>query len=177
MWNFSQWILNDYVTLKESLEKLALNDSSFTYEPETSGALGLGFRCGFLGLLHMNIIQERLEREFQLNLISTAPSVSYRVLMTSGEDIEVDNPSELPSMTEIQEIREPMVALSVHVPNEFVGAIIKLCEERRGRQNEIRYITEDRVQVMYDLPLSEMVFDFYDKLKSIQRLCQYGLRV
>ena len=156
----------DYVTLKESLEKLALNDSSFTYEPETSGALGLGFRCGFLGLLHMNIIQERLEREFQLNLISTAPSVSYRVLMTSGEDIEVDNPSELPSMTEIQEIREPMVALSVHVPNEFVGAIIKLCEERRGRQNEIRYITEDRVQVMYDLPLSEMVFDFYDKLKG-----------
>ena len=156
----------DYVTLKESLEKLALNDSSFTYEPETSGALGLGFRCGFLGLLHMNIIQERLEREFQLNLISTAPSVSYRVLLTSGEDIEVDNPSELPSMTEIQEIREPMVALSVHVPNEFVGAIIKLCEERRGRQNEIRYITEDRVQVMYDLPLSEMVFDFYDKLKG-----------
>tara|TARA_B100000925_G_C22011036_1_gene476509 strand:- start:8492 stop:10291 length:1800 start_codon:yes stop_codon:yes gene_type:complete len=159
----------DYEILKESLEKLALNDSSFTYEPETSGALGLGFRCGFLGLLHMNIIQERLEREFGLNLISTAPSVSYKVIMNSGEEVEVDNPSKLPDQTLIEQIQEPMVNLSIHVPNDFVGPMIKLCEERRGQQQEIRYITEERVQVMYKLPLSEMVFDFYDKLKGISK--------
>lgn len=159
----------DYEILKESLEKLALNDSSFTYEPETSGALGLGFRCGFLGLLHMNIIQERLEREFELNLISTAPSVSYKVLMTDGEVLDVDNPSDLPDSSLYDEIREPIVELSIHVPNDFVGAIIKLCEQRRGRQKEIRYITEERVQIIYDLPLSEMVFDFYDKLKGMSK--------
>ena len=159
----------DYEILKESLEKLALNDSSFTYEPETSGALGLGFRCGFFGLLHMNIIQERLEREFELNLISTAPSVSYKVLMTDGEVLDVDNPSDLPDSSLYDEIREPIVELSIHVPNDFVGAIIKLCEQRRGRQKEIRYITEERVQIIYDLPLSEMVFDFYDKLKGMSK--------
>jgi GTP-binding protein LepA len=159
----------DYEILKESLEKLALNDSSFTYEPETSGALGLGFRCGFLGLLYMNIIQERLEREFGLNLISTAPSVSYKVILNSGEEVEVDNPSKLPDQTLIEQIQEPMVNLSIHVPNDFVGPMIKLCEERRGQQQEIRYITEERVQVMYKLPLSEMVFDFYDKLKGISK--------
>jgi GTP-binding protein LepA len=159
----------DYELLKESLEKLALNDSSFTYEPETSGALGLGFRCGFLGLLHMNIIQERLEREFGLNLISTAPSVSYKVIMNSGEEAEVDNPSKLPDQTLIEQIQEPMVNISIHVPNDFVGPMIRLCEERRGQQHEIRYITEERVQVMYKLPLSEMVFDFYDKLKGISK--------
>jgi len=159
----------EYENLKESLEKLALNDSSFTYEPETSGALGLGFRCGFLGLLHMNIIQERLEREFELNLISTAPSVSYQVIMTDGELIHVDNPSDLPDSSKYEEIKEPIVDLSIHVPNDFVGAIIKLCEQRRGRQREIRYITEERVQIIYDLPLSEMVFDFYDKLKGMSK--------
>jgi GTP-binding protein LepA len=159
----------DYEVLKESLEKLALNDSSFTYEPETSGALGLGFRCGFLGLLHMNIIQERLEREFELNLISTAPSVSYQVVLENGEITDVDNPSDLPDSSVYTEIREPVVELSIHVPNDFVGAIIKLCEVRRGRQKEIRYITEERVQIIYDLPLSEMVFDFYDKLKGMSK--------
>ncbi|PIP91557.1 MAG: elongation factor 4 [Bdellovibrionales bacterium CG11_big_fil_rev_8_21_14_0_20_38_13] len=159
----------DYEDLKESLEKLALNDASFTYEPETSAALGLGFRCGFLGLLHMNIIQERLERSYDLNLISTAPSVGYRVKLSDGKEFEIDNPSKMPDQTLIDEIYEPMVALSIHVPNEYVGRIIKLCEERRGRQNELKYITEDRVQVIYDLPLSEMVFDFYDKLKGLTK--------
>ncbi len=159
----------DYEMLKDSLEKLALNDSSFTYEPESSGALGFGFRCGFLGLLHMNIIQERLEREFELNLISTAPSVSYKVQLNNGEELLVDNPSEMPEPGMFESISEPIVNISIHVPNEYVGKIIKLCEEKRGIQNELRYITEDRVQVMYDLPLSEMVFDFYDKLKGMTK--------
>ncbi|MCK6594659.1 MAG: translation elongation factor 4, partial [Bacteriovoracaceae bacterium] len=159
----------DYENLKESLGKLALNDASFTYEPESSAALGFGFRCGFLGLLHMNIIQERLEREFQLNLISSAPSVSYHVTKTDGAQIYVSNPSELPEVGEIQDVQEPMVQLSIHVPNEYVGRIITLCEEKRGKQNQIKYITEDRVQVMYDLPLAEMVFDFYDKLKGMTK--------
>ena len=159
----------DYENLKEALEKLALNDASFTYEPESSAALGFGFRCGFLGLLHMNIIQERLEREFGLALISTAPSVSYKVLKTNGEELMISNPSEMPETGEIDTVSEPMVKLSIHVPNEYVGRMITLCEERRGIQTEIKYITEDRVQVIYDLPLSEMVFDFYDKLKGLTK--------
>lgn len=159
----------DYEVLKDSLEKLALNDSSFTYEPETSGALGFGYRCGFLGLLHMNIIQERLEREFELNLISTAPSVKYQVVKTDGEEFMVENPSDMPEPGEIETISEPVVKISIHVPNEFVGKVIKLCEDRRGRQSELRYITEDRVQVIYFLPLSEMVYDFYDKLKGMTK--------
>ena len=159
----------DYENLKEALEKLALNDSSFTYEAESSQALGLGYRCGFLGLLHMNIIQERLEREFGLNLISTAPSVSYIVTTKKGEELVVSNPSELPDMGEVETIQEPVVALSIHVPNEYVGPIIKLCQERRGIQTDLKYITSDRVQIMYDLPLSEMVFDFYDQLKSMTK--------
>ena len=159
----------DYEVLKDALEKLALNDSSFTYEPETSQALGFGFRCGFLGLLHMNIIQERLEREFSLNLISTAPSVAYKVDLLDGEKINVDNPSEMPDTTKIENITEPVVEISIHVPNEYVGKIIKLCEEKRGIQTGMNYITEDRVQIMYDLPLSEMVFDFYDRLKSMTK--------
>ena len=159
----------DYENLKEALEKLALNDASFTYEPETSAALGFGFRCGFLGLLHMNIIQERLEREFSLNLISTAPSVSYRVVKTDGTEIMVSNPSDMPEVGVIESISEPMVQLSIHVPNEYVGRMITLCEERRGIQNQIKYITADRVQVIYELPLSEMVFDFYDKLKGLTK--------
>ncbi len=157
---------NDYEILKDALEKLALNDSSFTYEPETSQALGFGFRCGFLGLLHMNIIQERLEREFALNLISTAPSVSYKVQMNDGTIVDVENPSTMPEPGSFEEITEPMVSISIHVPNEYVGKIIRLCEEKRGIQTDMKYITEERVQVTYDLPLSEMVFDFYDKLKS-----------
>lgn len=160
---------NEYEDLKEALEKLALNDSSFTYEPESSAALGFGFRCGFLGMLHMNIIQERLEREFDLLLISTAPSVIYRVHMNEGEELQISNPSEMPEPGEFEYIEEPIVALSIHLPNEFVGAIIKLCEERRGRQTDMKYLTEDRVQIFYDLPLSEMVFDFYDKLKSMSK--------
>ena len=159
----------DYENLKEALEKLALNDASFTYEPESSAALGFGFRCGFLGLLHMNIIQERLEREFNLALISTAPSVSYKILKTNHEEITISNPSEMPEPGEIESISEPMVRLSIHVPNEYVGRMITLCEERRGIQNQLKYITADRVQVMYDLPLSEMDFDFYDKLKGLTK--------
>jgi GTP-binding protein LepA len=160
---------NEYEILKESLEKLALNDASFTYEPETSGALGFGFRCGFLGLLHMNIIQERLEREFNLLLISTAPSVSYKVIMPDGTEIFVDNPSKMPDPSKFEIIQEPFVTISIHVPNEYVGRMITLCEDRRGVQKEIKYITQDRVQVIYDLPLSEMVFDFYDKLKGLTK--------
>jgi GTP-binding protein LepA len=159
----------DYEVLKDSLEKLALNDSSFSYEPETSAALGFGYRCGFLGMLHMSIIQERLEREFDLNLISTAPSVNYNVTKLDGESIMISNPSEMPEVGLIDTIEEPIVALSIHVPNEFVGNIIKLCEERRGRQTDMKYLTEDRVQIFYDLPLSEMVFDFYDKLKGMTK--------
>lgn len=159
----------DYEELKESLEKLALNDSSFTYEAETSAALGFGYRCGFLGLLHMNIIQERLEREFKLNLISTAPSVKYIVKLNDQTETIIENPSEMPDPGAYEEIKEPYVHLSIHVPNDYVGKVITLCEERRGIQTEIKYITEDRVQVIYDLPLSEMVFDFYDKLKGMTK--------
>jgi len=160
---------NEYEDLKDALEKLALNDSSFTYDPETSAALGFGFRCGFLGLLHMNIIQERLEREFDLSLISTAPSVSYEVRLLNGDTKLISNPSEMPEVGDFETIEEPVVSLSIHLPNEFVGSIIKLCEERRGRQTNMKYLTEDRVQLFYDLPLSEMVFDFYDKLKSMSK--------
>jgi GTP-binding protein LepA len=159
----------DYEVLKESLEKLALNDSSFKYEPETSQALGFGYRCGFLGLLHMNIIQERLEREFELNLISTAPSVRYRAKTTAGKVVEIDNPNDLPPVSMLEYIEEPFVVINIHVPNEYVGRIITLCEERRGMQKEIKYITQERVQVIYDLPLSEMVYDFYDKLKGMTK--------
>lgn len=159
----------EYEILKEALEKLALNDSSFTYEPEVSQALGFGFRCGFLGLLHMDIIQTRLEREFNLSLISTAPSCSYEVITNSGTKVIVDNPAKLPDPGMIDTILEPTVKLSIHLPNEFVGKIIKLCEDRRGRQQAINYITEDRVQLIYILPLSEMMFDFYDQLKSLSK--------
>lgn len=159
----------EYEELKEALEKLALNDASFTYEPENSMALGLGYRCGFLGLLHMNIIQERLEREFNLTLISTAPSCSYMVRTKKGEEMLIDNPSELPEMGDLEWIKEPKVEISIHVPNEYVGRIIKLCEERRGIQLDLKYLTPERVQVTYSLPLSEMVFDFYDQLKSITK--------
>jgi GTP-binding protein LepA len=159
----------EYEMLKEALEKLALNDSSFTYEPEVSQALGFGFRCGFLGLLHMDIIQTRLEREFNLTLISTAPSCNYEIHTVKGESFMIDNPSKLPDPTQIEMIKEPTVKLSIHLPNEYVGKIIKLCEDRRGRDQEINYITEDRVKLTYVLPLSEMMFDFYDQLKSLSK--------
>ena len=160
---------SDYTALQEALEKLALNDSSFSYEVESSGALGLGYRCGFLGLLHMNIIQERLEREYQLNLISTAPSCLYQVVKNNGEEMMVENPAHLPDPGLLEEIREPYAEVSIHVPSEFVGKIVKLCEERRGVQKEIKYITPERVHIIYDLPLNEMVYDFYDHLKGQTR--------
>jgi len=159
----------EYEVLKEALEKLALNDSSFTYEPEVSQALGFGFRCGFLGLLHMDIIQTRLEREFDLALISTAPSCNYEIHTTTGDVFMIDNPAKLPDPTQIEMIKEPTVKLSIHLPNDYVGKIIKLCEDRRGRDQNINYITEDRVQLSYVLPLSEMMFDFYDQLKSLSK--------
>lgn len=162
-------VSDDYEKLKEALEKLALNDASFSYEVESSMALGLGFRCGFLGLLHMDIIQERLEREFDLTLISTAPSCKYEITTKSGETLFLENPSEMPEMGDIENIKEPMVDLSIHVPNEYVGRIIKLCEDKRGIQRDLKYLTKERVQIIYDLPLSEMVFDFYDQLKSLSK--------
>lgn len=156
----------EYETLKAALEKLQLNDAAFTYEPEVSQALGFGFRCGFLGLLHIEIIQERLEREFQAKLITTAPSVVYKVDTVKGERLEIDNPSKLPDPTKIETIFEPFVRLEVHVPNEFVGAVLALCEEKRGIQKNIGYLTENRVVITYEIPFAEIMYDFFDKLKS-----------
>jgi GTP-binding protein LepA len=155
-----------YNDLKEALDKLRLNDSAFTYEPETSSALGFGFRCGFLGLLHIDVVQESLEREYNLNLITTAPSVIYKVTKTNGESLTVDNPSFLPPQANIAKIEEPYIRLTIHLPNEYVGNVITLCEDRRGIQKKIDYITSDRVTLEYEMPLSEMVFDFFDRLKS-----------
>ena len=158
-----------YEPLRDALEKLRLNDASFTFQPETSMALGFGFRCGFLGLLHMEIIQERLEREYQLDLITTSPTVVYEVEMKDGSIVEIDNPSSMPSLGEINHIGEPMVRASVHVPNEYIGNILKLCEDKRGTQQEIKYLDETRAMIIYDLPLNEIVLDFYDRLKSLTR--------
>ncbi len=159
-----------YNDLKDALEKLRLNDSAFTFEPETSTALGFGFRCGFLGLLHMDVVQERLEREYNLNLITTAPSVIYKITKTDGEVLMIDNPARLPAdPTMIAKIEEPYIRLTLHLPNEFVGSVIALCEDRRGNQKKIDYITADRVLLEYEMPLSEMVFDFFDRLKSSTR--------
>ncbi|MCA9810832.1 MAG: translation elongation factor 4, partial [Candidatus Dadabacteria bacterium] len=159
----------DYDKLREALEKLGLNDSSLVYEPETSVALGFGFRCGFLGLLHLEIVKERLEREFQLELITTAPTVVYRATNKKGEVVYVNNPSELPTPDKIEMIEEPYVKISIHTPNTYLGAIFDLCIKKRGIQKDIRYITQDRVIIEYEIPLSEIVFDFYDKLKSATR--------
>jgi GTP-binding protein LepA len=159
----------DYQNLKEALGKLTLNDASVTYEAEASSALGFGFRCGFLGLLHMEIIQERLEREHDLDLITTAPSVRFKVHTPEGEVIEVDNPAKIPDVGKYQAIEEPMIEATVHVPQEYVGPIVQLCEERRGIQKGINYGTGGRVQVVYELPLSEVVFGFYDRLKTLSR--------
>ncbi len=160
---------DDYADLRDALEKLRLNDSSFSYEPETSLALGFGFRCGFLGLLHMDIVKERLEREFELQLIPTAPTVVYRVTKNNGEIVMVDNPAVLPGSQEIQRIEEPMITASLITPEPYLGALIALCQERRGIQQEISYITKDRVLLKYELPLNEIVMDFYDKLKSLTK--------
>jgi GTP-binding protein LepA len=160
---------DDYADLRDALEKLRLNDSSFSYEPETSLALGFGFRCGFLGLLHMDIVKERLEREFKLDLIPTAPTVVYRVTKNDGEIVMVDNPSRLPNIQEIQRIEEPMIVASLITPEQYVGSLIALCQERRGLQRDITYITKDRVLITYDLPLNEIVMDFYDRLKSLTK--------
>ncbi len=159
----------DYNDLKEALEKLRLNDSALQYEPETSTALGFGFRCGFLGLLHMDVVQERLEREYDLSIITTAPSVIYRVTKTDGEVLFVDNPAKLPDQVKIETIEEPFIRLSVHLPSEYLGAVMALCNERRGIQEKMDYASATRVTLVYQLPLSEMVFDFYDRLKSCTR--------
>ena len=156
---------DDYKDFRDALEKLELNDSSFDYEPETSKALGHGFRCGFLGMLHMEIIQERLEREYKLDLISTSPTVIYKVIQKNGNIIEVDNPSSLPDLSSIEEIKEPIISASMLVPNEFIGNVITLCEQKRGRQNKISY-SGGQALIEYYLPLNEVVLDFFDKLKS-----------
>jgi GTP-binding protein LepA len=159
-----------YEDLRDALEKLRLNDASFTREPESSAALGFGFRCGFLGLLHMEIIQERLEREYGLDLITTAPTVRFRLIKRdTGEVIELDNPAKFPSEGSIDTIEEPVIAATIHTPPEFVGALIKLCEEKRGTQTNLSYAGERRVMLRYDLPLTEVVFGFYDRMKSISR--------
>ena len=158
-----------YMELKEALEKLRLNDSSFTFEPETSLALGFGFRCGFLGLLHMEIIQERLEREFGLTLITTAPTVVYRVTKSDGSVVDVQNPSHLPSPQQLVRIEEPYIKASIMAPGEYVGQIFGLCQEKRGIQRGVEYLEGGRVLITYDLPLNEIVMDFYDRLKSATR--------
>jgi GTP-binding protein LepA len=158
-----------YQNLRDALEKLRLNDSSFTYEPETSQALGFGFRCGFLGLLHMDIVRERLEREFALSLITTAATVIYRVTKTTGETMQIDNPVRMPSEGDIEQIEEPVIEASIHLPQEFLGSVLNLCEEKRGSQKEIRYLGPTRVLLIYELPLNEIVVDFYDRLKSVSR--------
>jgi GTP-binding protein LepA len=160
---------HEHTALREALEKLRLNDSSFFFEPESSAALGFGFRCGFLGLLHMEIIQERLEREFGLELITTAPGVRYRITKTDNEVIEVDNPSRWPGQSEIAKIQEPVITATILTNEEYVGGILKLVEEKRGKQKGFEYVSSSRVMLTYELPLNEIVLDFYDKLKTISR--------
>jgi len=160
---------NQYGVVRDAIEKLRLNDASLVFEPETSQALGFGFRAGFLGLLHMDIAQERLEREFGLNLIITAPTVAYRVRTVDGEQLSVDNPSRLPDENRIEAIEEPFILAAIHTPDEFLGAMMKLCEDKRGTQRDLRYMGQKRVILHYELPLAEIVFDFYDRLKSLSR--------
>jgi|TARA_E500000331_G_scaffold54415_1_gene47924 GTP-binding protein LepA len=156
----------DFEDLRDSIEKLSLNDSSFQFETENSAALGFGFRCGFLGLLHLEIVRERIEREFNIDLITTAPSVIYKIHLTNGEVIELHNPADMPEVTSIKAIEEPWIKATILVPDEYLGAVLKLCEERRGHQVDLTY-AGTRAMVVYDLPLNEVVFDFYDRLKSI----------
>jgi len=160
---------HEHAMLRDALEKLRLNDSSFTFEPESSVALGFGFRCGFLGLLHLEIIQERLEREYGLDLITTAPGVRYNITLTDGSVFEVDNPSRWPDPSEIEQIEEPVITAKILTNEEYVGGILKLVEEKRGRQKNFEYVSETRVMLTYELPLNEIVLDFYDKLKSVSR--------
>jgi GTP-binding protein LepA len=157
---------DQFSELRESLEKLRLNDASFTYEPETSGALGFGFRCGFLGMLHMEIVRERLEREFGLSLISTAPSVAYMVETTAGDLVEVDNPSDLPVAQEIEQIEEPFLTCTLLSPSEYTGTLMELCQERRGEMTKLEYLSPERIELVYRLPLAEVVRDFFDQVKS-----------
>jgi len=159
----------DYEDLRDALEKLVLNDASLTYEPESSAALGFGFRCGFLGLLHMEIVQERLDREFEMNVISTVPNVFYHVFTKKGEKVDVYNPSGLPDQTVIDRIEEPYIHAQIITMPEFIGAIMKLCLDKRGELKSQTYLTTDRVELSFELPLAEIVFDFYDKLKSLSR--------
>src|SRR6185437_3092202 len=159
---------NDFETLRGAMGKLRLNDASFSYEMETSAALGFGFRCGFLGLLHLEIIQERLSREFDLNLIATAPSVIYKMHLTDGQEISIHNPVDMPDVVKIAEIHEPWIEATILTPDEYLGAVLKLCQDRRGIQKELTYVGS-RAMVKYDLPLNEVVFDFYDRLKSVSK--------
>ena len=159
---------NDFETLRAAMGRLRLNDASFSFEMETSAALGFGFRCGFLGLLHLEIIQERLEREFNLNLIATAPSVIYKMRLTDGRDIEIHNPVDMPEVTRISEIQEPWIEATILTPDEYLGSVLKLCQDRRGMQKELTYVGA-RAMVKYELPLNEVVFDFYDRLKSVSK--------
>jgi GTP-binding protein LepA len=160
---------HEHAMLRDALEKLRLNDASFSFEPESSVALGFGFRCGFLGLLHLEIIQERLEREFSLDLITTAPGVRYKITLTDGSMIEVDNPSRWPNPTEIETIEEPVIIAKILTNEEYVGGILKLVEDKRGKQKNFEYVSETRVLLTYELPLNEIVLDFYDRLKSVSR--------
>ncbi|HJO39883.1 MAG: translation elongation factor 4 [Vicinamibacterales bacterium] len=160
---------HEYPELRDALEKLRLNDSSFFFEPETSVALGFGFRCGFLGLLHMEIVQERLEREFDVDLVTTAPGVLYRVTTTAGEILEIDSPAKLPSTSEVDRIEEPVITAMILTPAEHVGATLQLCQEKRGVQKTMEYLASNRVLVTYELPFNEVVLDFYDRLKTLSR--------
>ena len=159
----------EYQTLRDAIEKLALNDSAFSWEPETSSALGFGFRCGFLGMLHMEVFQERLEREYNCELITTAPSVIYRIHKMDGTVISLSNPGDLPPTGDIDEIREPIVRATIHTPSEYIGAVVKLCTDRRGQQKDMRYMSSSRVVLEYEIPLAEIVFDFFDRLKTATR--------
>jgi GTP-binding protein LepA len=158
----------DFEDLRAAIGKLRLNDASFSYEMETSAALGFGFRCGFLGLLHLEIIQERLQREFNLDLIATAPSVVYQILLTNGDEIELHNPADMPDVVKIEEIKEPWIRATILTPDEYLGSVLKLCQDRRGVQVDLNYVGK-RAMAVYDLPLNEVVFDFYDRLKSISK--------
>ncbi len=160
---------NKYTLLRDALEKLKLNDAALSFEPETSVALGFGFRCGFLGMLHMDVTEERIEREFGIDIIATSPSVVYEVTLTSGEELLVDNPNEMPDRTKIKEIKEPYIKTNIFVPSEFIGPVMELCQEKRGDYIDMDYITKTRVNIHYEMPLSEVVYDFFDKLKSFTK--------
>src|SRR5438874_10848034 len=162
-------LADDYEPLRDALGKLQLNDAAFFYEPENSVALGFGFRCGFLGLLHMEIVQERLEREFGLNLITTAPSVRYRITRVTGEVIEVDSPAKFPNPSDIAKIEEPIITAMIITNEDSIGGILQLCQEKRGTQKKFEYLSPTRVMLTYELPLNEIVLDFYDRLKSTSR--------